>query len=198
LRIRLAAIAPKPAAAHNAQVANFLRDDIDLSLVFDQEGRLASGPPRRQQPREEPAFGVSLDRVSERSVHAAQNPADAKCDQRGRVGLGLDCGSDRLLKRAHGPARRLVRSACYVCCAFACLAVNVLGGLRKRAGHVSGLLFGVAERALEVSVVREELCDIGWVPGGVLVRLGAQSSQIESIVRLTLVWSDVTLFFGQA
>jgi hypothetical protein len=83
--------------------------------------RLASGQSKLQRP-----------------VHSAEQPAHAKCDSDGSVGLLLDHVAQRALKRAASRLRALPG-----------LPVHVLSGIGNRFGHATRLFLGVAERAVE-------------------------------------------------
>jgi hypothetical protein len=95
--------------------------------------------------------------LSEWSVHAAEQPADAERDDHSRIRLRLDGISPRPLEGAGNLLRGRGRGIGDLGGAVARLAVEVRGGILHFAGHIAGLLLGVAEGAVEV-----------WIRGTVL------------------------------
>ncbi len=91
-------------------------------------------------------------------MHAAEQPADAERDDHSRIRLRLDGMSQRPLEGAGSLSRGRGRGIGDLGGAVARLAVEVRGGILHFAGHIAGLLLGVAEGAVEV-----------WIRGTVLI-----------------------------
>ncbi len=95
---------------------------------------------------------LSVISASQRTMHAAEQPAQAKRDSDRGVRLRLDGIAQRPLERAGGLARRAIGAIGNIGGAVAGLAVKVLGGIRHVVGDAAGLFLGIAEGAAEIGI----------------------------------------------